>query len=239
MSDNSNISFEKLRALVEGRLSNKESEQLIALLEKDEESKAIYDGLVSFIENESITIDEFVEKTHQQIFEQQKKEKKNESRRVLIYSTIAVAASIIAYIFILKNSTDFSDFDFQDAGLAVTLDSKSSQLNESMNAYKLGNFKRADSIISSLLVEDRKNDTLLYYKAVNQKQIENYDSAAKYFVQINSSSEFFEKAEYQLAICKLYLDKIEDARQILMKISNNRSHDFQTEAEKLLSEIKA
>lgn len=239
MEEKNNISFDKLRALAEGKLPKQEQEALLLLLKQDEESRLIYEGLVFHLDNEEESIDSFISRSEDKLRAARNRvERKSNKVKSLVY-WISSAAAILILAFTSYNylKDDLSDYDFKDAGLAVTLSVNQDELKKSMNAYKLGNNEEALTLIESQLANDTQNDTLNYYMGVIRKELGSFDKAIESFNAVKESSKFFQKAEYQLAYCYIQEENSEESLKILKRIVSTPNHAMHSNADDLLKYI--
>jgi tetratricopeptide (TPR) repeat protein len=238
MKSTSNISFDDLQLLAENKLSPSKADEILAAIEKDADLKATYEGIVLFLENETSPINGFIESSRKKLNTKkplQELDQKTKKSQKLIYLFGSIAAIFIIGLFIVRNiDSDPSNYDFQDAGLAVTLSVNQNNLAEAMNAYKQADFVLAEQLLDIELIENPKNDTLLYYKAVVFKKQEKYEPALLAFNKITMKSEFTQKVEFQKGMCYWYLGNNKEAKTIFTNIVANKTHAFKDKAEKAL-----
>ena len=236
MKKKEEITFEKLRLLAEGKLNAEESEKLHLLLKEDEENRKIFEGIKDFISNESASVEEFVASSQAKLSEKMPRAKKN--HQALFYWSSGIAALLIIGFFIYNNDNNWrAKYDFKDAGLAVTLGVEKNELNPAMNAYKLGEFEKAESILNKLLAQNPKNDTLIYYKAVVLKEMKQYQAAIDFFEKIDAPSEFKKKASFQLALSYWFLGNRAKASTLFESIASSTNHPFNKEATEILKQF--
>lgn len=232
-----NITHEILENYLDNKLSAIDKNEVDKLLRADETLRDALDGIKA-MRDDKIDMDEFFRKSAKKI----QGINKQKSIFHLNYK-LGIAASIILIIgltfaFQYHSNPHVSDFDFSDAGLPVHLDIEdSSNYNEFTNLYKLGNYINAEDKIDILMEDYSTNDTLLYYKACILKEQNKYTEALDFYQGIDSSSEYFEKANYQSAMCYWYLDDTQKLKNSLTKITSNPNHLFYDRALLILEKL--
>jgi tetratricopeptide (TPR) repeat protein len=142
------------------------------------------------------------------------------TERKSITRWLAVAASIVIFISVaywLVNKPDKAERLFAsnmtiDPGLPVPMSATNNYIfYDAMVDYKSGKFEEAISKWESLLVQNPENDTLNYFLAAANFNIEQYNLAIPFYEKITSqeNSSFFGKSEWYLALCFLKTKDIE------------------------------
>lgn len=192
-----------------------------------------------FMKEDGVDLEDILRNSKQKM-----KQKPLGKQRILNHWKLrAIAASIIillglAIVIQFTSGPNVKDFDFKDAGLPVHLNANEVvDYTGFTNLYKLGNYENAHKEIDLLIQNQSNNDTLLYYKACILKEQKSYFKAIEYFKMINPSSEYFEKANYQEAMCFWYLDDKENLLNALNAMSEDQKHLFYHEALLILEKL--
>ncbi|MEI6823773.1 MAG: hypothetical protein WCL51_17730, partial [Bacteroidota bacterium] len=218
--------FDDLIRYKQGNMPDSEKSDFEKKIKNDKFLQDALDGLDDFLLNGNM-------EDLEAFFENAKKRtnelfvRKTPKKTYLLFSAAASIAIIIGlsvYFSIFK--TNIESYDFKEAGLPVHMsDSQVSPLTEFTNEYKLQNYSKAELIINRLYQQNTTSDIIIYYKAIILKVNKEYQEAIEYFNKINSiTSLFYEKAEYEKAICLWHIGKTNEAKQIFNNIALNPKH---------------
>lgn len=196
-------------------------------MDKDSLLKDAVDGY-RFMKEDGVDLDDMLQNSKRKM----KHKPLGKTRMLHSWKSIAIAASIVILLGVagliqLTSGPNINDYDFKDAGLPVHLGAlKVVDYTVFTNFYKLGDYKNALQEIDVLIQKQSNNDTLLYYKACIHKEHNSYIKAIEYFKMIKPSSAYFEKANYQEAMCYWYIDDKENLLNTLNTISKSSNHLF-------------
>jgi tetratricopeptide (TPR) repeat protein len=226
------ISFEKVKALAENQLSAKEAETLRQKIKGEEKWEPIYQGLLQFSEQENEPIDDYLKRESQKI----RPSTKNPKLKRLFWAISSVAAVMVFALWVTKPwQPDFSKIDFHDAGLPTTLSSSdNSTFNQGMLSFKQQKFKAALQLFGKVSESEIGTDTLLYFRASCQKQLCEYKEALAIYQKIDQHSFYYQKAEYQIALCFAFEGETEKAINGFKAIAQNQKHPFSGKAKNAL-----
>jgi tetratricopeptide (TPR) repeat protein len=156
----------------------------------------------------------------------------------LIAASFAVLI-ISAYFLFVSDNFSYKHFEERETGLPVLMNSEiNNSLDQAMIYYKQKEYEDSYRILNNILEENPSNDTLLYFNGVVLYELENYSEATSYYKEIiDTESAYREKAEYRLALAYLRLDKKNDAKSILRKITSEPTHLYNDKAWELLKEL--
>ena len=150
--------------------------------------------------------------------------KKSQGRtRKLIYWSSAIAASLIIGIFLFqhfsvnKNELIANQYWVQDPGLPVKMSTKG-KYDDAMNAYKLEEWDKASSLLSKI-----DSDTASYFLGVIAFEEKNFNKSSIYFRKIESTSTYFEEAQFRLGLVYLSEGQIKKTKAIFKEQIKNKS----------------
>lgn len=219
--------IENIDQFLKHELSAEEMTSYETAMAEDPMLKDAVDGY-RFMKEDGVDLEEMLQNSKLKM-----KQKPLGKQRLLHHrKLITMAASIIillglAAIFKLTSGPNISDFDFKDAGLPVHLGTDDIlDYSKFTNFYKLGEYENAKKELNILIQDQSNNDTLLYYKACILKEQKNYIEAIEYFKLIKPDSEYFEKSDYQKAMCYWYLNDDKNLLNTLKVMSENPKHLF-------------
>jgi hypothetical protein len=162
-----------------------------------------------------------------------KKQKKN--FRIIILPIIAVAASISLLFYFTNKQSDVLEMFPEDFGLPVKMGAQQSVKNNidaPMNAYKLGEFQKAENLFSKI-----ESDTSVYYSGICQYKLKDYNSAISNFNKIEKTSKYYLESQYRLAILYIHQKKESKANEILKHLLRTEAFKYRTEAQQLIDRI--
>jgi TolA-binding protein len=141
------------------------------------------------------------------------KEKKNNAKSILIWST-SVAASIIIGILLLQHFSSSNHVELaqqywpSEPGLPVKM-SSNGKYDDAMNAYKLGEFDKANSLLKKI-----SSDTSYYFQGVISFEQDDNTKAKEFFNQIDKSSNYYNTAQFRLGLIFLSEGDLRSAKKI-------------------------
>jgi TolA-binding protein len=201
--------------------------------EEFEDYKSVEEGVKNHFRNEL--------KRELKSIDEKLDSKPNETRplavKKIVMWTASIAAILIISLLVVKNytSTNYRELAFnswqKEPGLPVKMSSKA-ELDEAMNAYKLEDYLLAESLFIQF-----DSDTANFYLANTQYELEKYPEALITLGQIKENSIYYHDAQFKKALILLILDKIDDARVILEKISQQEDNLYFQKALSLLNNI--
>lgn len=168
--------------------------------------------------------------------EMDEKSKKKPIVRLLTW-TSSVAAAIVIGVFIFQH---FSEPDYKqiaqnywphEEGLPVKMSAKG-KYDEAMNAFKLEEWDKAE-----LLLQEIESDTANYFLAMVFYEKSDLNAAQKHFLLIDEFSNYYEIAQFRLALAYLKNNQIELATKILRNIIEANS-PYKKDANSILNQIK-
>lgn len=213
MPDNGHIEiFERYR---NGDLSESELREFEARLVYDSEFKesfeqyeAIEVGIKTHFRNELKSKLQEVDKAMDN-----PKEKKNNVKSILIWST-SVAASIIIGVLLFQHFSSSNHVELAqqywpaEPGLPVKMSTKG-KYDDAMNAYKLGNYDEATSLLEKI-----SSDTSYYFQGVIFFEQNDNTKAKGFFNQIGNSSFYYNNAQFRLGLISLSEGDLGSAKKI-------------------------
>lgn len=155
----------------------------------------------------------------------------------------AIAASVLLFVIawasfqgVFQNHNErlFEAYYVTDPGLITAMSgSESYAFDRGMVDFKEGNFQGALGFWEPLLEESPKEDTLLYFVAMANMELEQYGTSQKTLEELldGNPSEFEEDARWYLALIYLRNDDTEKAKSLL-------SQSQRSEAKAILEEIE-
>ena len=142
--------------------------------------------------------------------------KRTDPRRCLIWSS-AIAACLLIGVFLFqhfsssKNALLAKEYWPEEPGLPVKMSSKG-KYDDAMNAYKLGDYETAERIFRTF-----HTDTSYYFLGIISFENEKTQLSTDFFTRVNSSSFFYNKAQFRVGLLYLKADKRIEAYKILRK----------------------
>ena len=227
-------------------LSSTEKEIFEARLETDlkfNESFNTYKELSSFLtqkfENETVsaTFQNNLKSISKTYFEKQEAPKKVISFKPWQY---AMAASLLLLVGITMFSNfsnpayeDFANYD--SVSLTVRGD-EDALLKTAENAFNTKDFIKADEAFKSLLVIDKDNAELKFYRAVANVELSKFEIADNLLIGLSKGqSAYKNKAIWYLALSNLKQDEFDDCLEILKTIPED-AEDYK-KAQKLINKL--
>ena len=243
MNENDYILFEDY--LLES-LSETDKVAFEARLETDsnfKESFNTYKELSSFLEHKfenetnSNTFKTNLESISKTFFDKQTTSKK--LIRVKPWQ-FAAAASVLLLIGISVfnnfSSPVYEDFSNYDSISLTVRGDQDALLKTAETAFNTKDFVRADEAFKSLILMDKDNVEIKFYRALTNLELNKFDTAASLLLNISSGqSAYKHKATWYLALSKLKQNEYEDCLEILKTIPED-SEDYKN-AQKLIKKL--
>lgn len=147
---------------------------------------------------------------------------------------ILIISGSIFYLAIQKSNP--YDFDIVEPGLPNAMGANNIiELNNAMSTFKTGDYGAAGQAFEKLLIDNPKNDTLLYFVGLCDFRTKKNELAIQKWNQIETSSIFFTKTEYRLAIAYWSIGEEKKAVELLQKIRKEGDTFLREESEKVLN----
>jgi len=165
-------------------------------------------------------------------------------RKNSLSRTIKIAATVLiiiiggfsAYQFSYK--PNLSAYDFYEEGINNYMndDAQKVQFNNAMSKFRSENYTASITEFEKLLVVKPTNDTLNYYLGVSYFREGEFDKTIQSMkkVVLNTSSTFYQKAEFRLALSYYANDGKISAKTIFNAIAKDETNEFAMEANEIL-----
>lgn len=199
--------FDDLIRYKKGLLSDKERAVFVKKLKKDPFLQDAYEGLNNFLETHSQKDLDQFFKESQNYLDFLSVKKRNRDSYSWIAAVATIALLIGIFLFNNYKKQSIDPFDFKEAGLNVYMN------------------------------DSTPSDTALYFKAAALDAQGKYSEALSFYTQIQSDSEFFDKAQYKQAICLWKLKKYKESKSIMKEIAQNQNHSFYKKARLFLNKM--
>lgn len=105
---------------------------------------------------------------------------------------------------------------------------------KAFQTYELKNYEEAIQLLNQLTIQ---NDTVYFYRGLSNLSLENLNDASNDFEEIKISDQFYEPAQWYLALAYLKNDERSKAIELFEKISLNQKSFFQKKAIEILEEL--
>ncbi len=234
--DNGHIEiFERYR---NGDLSESELREFEARLVYDSEFKEAFEQYVAFeVGIKTHFRNELKSKLQEtdKVLDNPKGQKKNNAKRILIWST-SVAASIIIGVLLFQHFSSSNHVELAqqywpaEPGLPVKMSTKG-KYDGAMNAYKLGEFDKANSLLNKI-----SSDTSYYFQGVIAFEQNDNTKAKGFFNQIDKNSIYHNNAQFRLGLISLSEGDLRSAKKIF-KAQMDVKTEFANVSEEILKKI--
>ena len=169
------------------------------------------------------------------------KSKNNPFRTLLKVAAVLIPFIAIGSYLVLtqfgSNSVLYAKYYEKEIGLPVLMNTDTEKtFNESMGAFKDNEYKEALSGFQSLLSEDIKNDTLLYFSGCSYMELNDFANAILKFEAVPDKSVFKEKSEYRLVLMYIEENDLNKAKKLLHSIASEAEHTYNSKAKEILKE---
>lgn len=241
MKDQDYILFENYLL---GDLSKEDNNAFESRLESDSKFKDsfnTYRELSSFLEHKfeneaaSTTFQNNLKNISKSYFEKQEIPKKRfKPWQYAMAATIALLIGIT--VFNNLSTPVYSDYaSYNDISLTVRGE-QDALMHTAENAFNTKDFAKADEAIKSLMVLDKDNAELKFYRAVANIELNNFDMAETMLISLkNGQSAYKNKAIWYLALSNLKQKEYDDCLEILKTIPIDA--DEYEQAQKLIKKL--
>jgi tetratricopeptide (TPR) repeat protein len=152
-----------------------------------------------------------------------------------VFAILIISGSIL-YLAIQKPNPYV--FDIVEQGLPNAMGANNTvELNNAMSTFKTGDYGAAGQAFVQLLINNPKNDTLLYFAGLCDFRTKKNELAIKKWNQIETSSIFFTKTEYRLALAYWSLGDEKKAVELLKKIGKEKNNPLRKESAQALDAL--
>lgn len=225
-----------LKAFDEAENKSDAKSLLHELKQHNTEDEALI-GLKLFLENHDWDYGAFkkaIQSTSENLntISQKKNSKKVYFNSFLKYAALLVLTIGIISISFFLNKTTIDDYYPEEPGLPNYMSSDNlSKWTKSMKHFRTSEFQKMKDELNSINVENT-NDTLVYFKAISNYKLENYDKANNGFLEVKElqNSTFQYEAEFRLGFTLYKANRIEESKSLFLKISKEKQHPYQKEA---------
>lgn len=164
--------------------------------------------------------------------------------RFAMAASLLLLLSIGAAIFVFSARTPLHEklvvlYKPIEPGLPVLMDNSDSRsISDAMSLFQDAKFEESLLLFDGLLAEKPANDTLLFFDALCNFELEKYSEAQKKLEMVLSceNSVWIEKSEWWLALSFLSQNEKAKSRLLLQKIEAEKGHLFNEKAGQLLVE---
>ena len=156
-------------------------------------------------------------------------------KRILIWSSSVAACLLIGVLLLQRFSSNkyeliVEEYWPEEPGLPVKMSSKG-KYDEAMNAYKLGEFDKANS-----LLEKTASDTSFYFQGIIAYKLNDYKASKGFFNQIEKGSLYFNNAQFRLGLILLSEADLSSAKKIF-EIQKDENDLFAKDSKEILKKI--
>ena len=136
-------------------------------------------------------------------------------KKWIVYFAAASLVLLTFTIYISSQRSELSQLAFnywpEEPGLPVKMSSKG-KYDDAMNAYKLGDYETAERILRTF-----HTDTSYYFLGIISFENEKTQLSTDFFTRVNTSSFFYNKAQFRVGLIYLKANKRTEAYKILRK----------------------
>lgn len=241
MKDQDYILFENY---ILGDLSKKEIDAFEIRLKSDSkfrESFKTYKELSTFLEDKfeneesSAVFQNNLKNISTKYFNKQETTKKR--FKPWQYAMAASIALLISIVMFNNMSTPvYSDYANSENISLTVRGEQDALLHTAENAFNAKDYKKADEAFKSLMVIEKDNVELQYYRAIANIEMNNFDVAEKLLIPLkNGQSAYKYKAIWYLALSNLKQNEYDDCLEILKTIPEDA--DDYKKAQKLIRKL--
>ncbi len=225
--------FERYR---NGELSDSELRDFEARLAYDSEFKAEFEAYENIENGIRTHFRAELKSKLQEVDKEMDDTPKKKSIVHLLAWTSSIASAIVIGVFIFQH---FSQPNYKqlaqrywpyEEGLPVKM-SNSSKYDEAMNAFKLNYWEKAENLLSEI-----ESDTAFYFLGEVAYQNNKQQIAISYFLGIEKSSVYYQKAQFKLALLWLTTGNTAKAKEIIDSLIEEKS-EFADDAQEILKKI--
>lgn len=247
MKDN-NIHITNVEELLNKLEQIKDSEARQTFIEKIEaletDNEALQ-GAIMFLKDNDWNID-LLKSMQSNLDKRVYKTIKDHSAKKRISIVFRAAAAILiplgffGYYQLTTPTASIDQFFLEEPGLPNYMGSNSPRTWEQvMDFYKKKEYAPALEALNDLKDTTNDNDTLTYFMGVVKYQLEDFQSAASFFIQVarQKNSSFFFDAEYRLGFALYKAGDKKKAKEQFEKIESQKNHPFYSDASRILTSI--
>lgn len=152
----------------------------------------------------------------------------------------AMAASVVLLISIVMFNTMstpvYSDYANSESISLTVRGEQDALLHTAENAFNAKDYKKADDAFKSLMVIEKDNVELQYYRAIANIELNNFDAAESLLLPLkNGQSVYKYKAVWYLALSNLKQEEYDECLEILKTIPEDA--DDYKKAQKLIRKL--
>lgn len=152
----------------------------------------------------------------------------------------AIAASVVLLISIVVfnnlSTPVYNDYANSDTISLTIRGDQDALLQTAENAFNAKDFKKAEEAFKSLMVIDKENAEIQFYRAVANIELNNYDAAEKLLMPLkNGQSAYKNKAIWYLALSNLKREEYNECLEILKTLPEDA--DDYNKAQKLIKKL--
>lgn len=189
---------------------------------------------------------------HQELGEQYAKELKEKlisydeqiDKKSWVSNSMKIAAGIVLVligvfsIYQFNNKPDLSFYDFYEEGINNYMNDEAEkvQFNNAMSKFRIEKYELASLEFEKLLEVKPANDTLNYYLGVCYFRNGEFAKSSELMnaVLLNSNSNYYQKAEFRLALSYYANHEKAKAKPIFTTIADSQTQEFSDEAKEIL-----
>ncbi|MBK9543278.1 MAG: hypothetical protein IPO49_13375 [Bacteroidetes bacterium] len=162
-------------------------------------------------------------------------------------SYLAIAATLVfillsSYFVFFHSSIDsrIAQYEIPEPGLPVLMgESNQRNLDEVMNAYKLGKFELAQTLLSTMLRSDSDNDTLNYFSGCVYVRLHDYQKASNCFEKVKDpNSVYFAKSQFESGLLYWRENDIAKAIAKFQMVSQLNAGNYSTNSIEILEFLR-
>lgn len=170
-------------------------------------------------------------------FEKQASPKKRISMKPWQYAMAASVLLIIGIsVFNNFSSPVYNDFANYDSISLTVRGEQDALLKTAETAFNAKDFSKADEAFKSLILMDKDNVEIKFYRALSSLELNKFDTAEGLLIELsNGQSAFKNKAIWYLALSKLKQNEYEDCLEILKSLPPY-AEDYES-AQKLIKKL--
>ena len=152
--------------------------------------------------------------------------------------TLIIGLSIFILLFKSTSTVELADKYYEkENGLPVQMANTKSTFDDAMNEYKTGNYDKSIAMLVSIKSSSPANDTACYFIGVIKYEQNKFTDATENFKLVNSTSQYFEKAQYRLSLSLLQLNQKGEAINVLNEIAKKPNNIYYDQSKSLLKEL--
>lgn len=165
--------------------------------------------------------------------------KKRKPKRLMLLTTISVAASILFILCLFNYNFDSNKTVFSNNYMiSLTKDDSSSELINASIEFNNKNYKSAIRKFEKIYFKNETNYCVTFYLAQSYLKNKNYDEAEELFNKIitNNDNYFVEQSEWYLGILFYETERFDELKVLLTTIIG-KNNSLKKDAEKALKQL--